>query len=126
MPERDRIANTLFVTKDLQSKEGQAVLRDIYSLCIDDNQVAYRPDELPVDGICPSSNCSTVMTKCVRSTYTIAANASCETPKVNNLPRTPADFGTESSHLQSTAMRVADGVVVKMTGAITANGILRI
>jgi hypothetical protein len=41
MPERDRIANTLFVTKDLQSKEGQAVLRDVYGLCNDDNQVAY-------------------------------------------------------------------------------------
>jgi hypothetical protein len=63
IPERNRIGNTLFVTKDLQSKEAQAVLQDIYSLCIDDNQVAYRPDELPVDGICPSSNCSTVMTK---------------------------------------------------------------
>ena len=61
MPERDRIANTLFVTKDLQSKEGQAVLRDIYSLCNDDNQVAYRPDEQPVDGVCPCNNCSTVM-----------------------------------------------------------------
>lgn len=63
MPERDHIANTLFVTKDLYIKEGQAVLRDIYSSYIDDNQVAYRPDELPIDGICPSSNCSTVMTK---------------------------------------------------------------
>ena len=41
MPERNCIANKLFVTKDLQSKEGQAVLQDIYSLCINDNQVAY-------------------------------------------------------------------------------------
>lgn len=63
MPERDRIANTLFVTKDLQSKEGQAVLQDVYSLCNDDNQVAYRPNEQPVDGVCPCSNCSTVITE---------------------------------------------------------------
>ncbi|KFX86389.1 hypothetical protein O988_09608 [Pseudogymnoascus sp. VKM F-3808] len=40
----------LFVTKGLQSKEGQTVLQDVYSLCNDDNQVAYRPDEQPVDG----------------------------------------------------------------------------
>ncbi|KFY67373.1 hypothetical protein V496_01564, partial [Pseudogymnoascus sp. VKM F-4515 (FW-2607)] len=50
MPERNRIANALLVTKDLQSKEGQAVLQDLCSLCIDDNRVAYRPDERPVDG----------------------------------------------------------------------------
>ncbi|KFZ00912.1 hypothetical protein V500_00933 [Pseudogymnoascus sp. VKM F-4518 (FW-2643)] len=126
MPERDRIANTLFVTKGPQSKEGRAVLRDVYSLCNNDDQVAYRPDEQPVNGVCPCNNCSTVMTECVRSTYTIAANASCEIPEVNNLARTPASFGTESSHLQSTIMHVANGVVVKKTGATIANGILKI
>lgn len=35
--ERNCIANTLFVTKGLQSKEGQAVLQDVYSLYNDDN-----------------------------------------------------------------------------------------
>lgn len=61
MPERNRIANALLVTKDLQSKEGQAVLQDLCSLCIDDNRVAYRPDERPVDGVCPCNNCPTVI-----------------------------------------------------------------
>ena len=61
MPERDRIANTLFVTKGLQSKAGQAVLQDVYSLCNDDNRVAYRPNERPVDGACPSNNCLKVI-----------------------------------------------------------------
>lgn len=61
MPERNRIADALLVTKDLQSKEGQAVLRDVYSLCNDDNRVAYRPDERPVDGVCPCNNCLTVI-----------------------------------------------------------------
>ncbi|KFY08696.1 hypothetical protein V492_05999 [Pseudogymnoascus sp. VKM F-4246] len=51
MPERNRIANALLVTKDLQSEEGQAVLQDLCSLCIDDNRVAYRPDKRPVDGV---------------------------------------------------------------------------
>jgi hypothetical protein len=50
----------------------------------------------------------------------------CEIPKVNNLARTPASFGTESSHLLSTVMHVANGVVVKVTGATIANGILKI
>ncbi|KFZ01777.1 hypothetical protein V500_00623 [Pseudogymnoascus sp. VKM F-4518 (FW-2643)] len=53
MPERNRIATALLFTEDLQSKEGQAVLRDVYSLCIDDNRGAYRPDERPVNGACP-------------------------------------------------------------------------
>ena len=63
MPERNCIANTLFVTKGLQSKEGQAVLQDVYSLCNDNNQVAYQLDEQPVNRVCPCSNCSTVITE---------------------------------------------------------------
>ena len=38
MPERNRIANALLVAKDLQSNEGQAVLRDLYSLCNDETE----------------------------------------------------------------------------------------
>jgi hypothetical protein len=55
-----------------------------------------------------------------------AANASYEILKANNLARTPAGFGTESSHLLSTVMHVANGVVVKMTGTTIANGIWKI
>jgi hypothetical protein len=61
MLERNRITNALLVTKDLQSKEGQAVLRDVYSLCNDDNRVAYRLDERPVDRVCPCNSCLTVI-----------------------------------------------------------------
>jgi hypothetical protein len=60
------------------------------------------------------------------ATNILAASASYEIPKVNNLSRTPAGFGTESSHLLSTVMHVANGVVVKMTGITIANGILKI
>ncbi|KFY90478.1 hypothetical protein V500_05162, partial [Pseudogymnoascus sp. VKM F-4518 (FW-2643)] len=64
--------------------------------------------------------------QCARSTYTVAANASYKIPKVNNLACTPAGFRTESSHLLSTIMHVANRVVVKMTRATIANGILKI
>jgi hypothetical protein len=63
IPERNRMANSILVAKDLRSEEGQAALRDIYSLCIDDNRVAYRPDERPMNGVCPCNGCSTVMTE---------------------------------------------------------------
>jgi hypothetical protein len=49
MPERDRIAEMIPVAEDLKREEGQASLRDISSLCIDDNRVAYRPIEHPVN-----------------------------------------------------------------------------
>jgi len=61
MPARDRIANAMLLTQELRSEEGQATLRDIYSLCIDDNRVAYRPDERPIDGVCPCKGCLKVM-----------------------------------------------------------------
>jgi len=61
MPARDRIANAMLLTQELRSEEGQATLRDIYSLCIDDNRVAYRPDERPIDGVCPCKGCLKIM-----------------------------------------------------------------
>ncbi|KFY77759.1 hypothetical protein V499_02929 [Pseudogymnoascus sp. VKM F-103] len=96
MLERDRIANTLFVAKGLQSKAGQAVLQDVYSLCSNDNQVAYRPNEWPVNGACPSNNYPKV---------------------IADLAPTPASFGTKSSHLQSTAMHVANGATAHFQDA---------
>ena len=53
MPARDRIANAILAETD----QCQAALQDIYSLCIDDNRVAYRPNEHPVGGICPREGC---------------------------------------------------------------------
>lgn len=63
MPARDRLANLSSVTADLDSAEGLAALKDIVSLCIDDPQVAYRPEEYPIDGRCPYNSCSVVVVK---------------------------------------------------------------
>lgn len=63
MPARDRIANVILHNYDLRSDKGRAALRDIYSLCVDDNQVAYRPNERPIDGVCPREGCLTAINK---------------------------------------------------------------
>ncbi|OBT76035.1 hypothetical protein VF21_03576, partial [Pseudogymnoascus sp. 05NY08] len=57
MPARDRIANAILAETD----QCQAALQDIYSLCIDDNRVAYRPNEHPVGGMCPREGCVKAM-----------------------------------------------------------------
>jgi hypothetical protein len=57
MPARDRIANAILAETD----QCQAVLQDIYSLCVDDSRVAYRPNEHPVGGMCPCEGCFTAM-----------------------------------------------------------------
>jgi hypothetical protein len=57
MPARDRIANAILAEPD----QSQAALQDIYSLCIDDNWVAYRPNEHPVGGMCPRDGCFTAI-----------------------------------------------------------------
>ncbi|RDL31538.1 Uncharacterized protein BP5553_09747 [Venustampulla echinocandica] len=61
MPARDRVANVILLTPDLRSDKYRAAQRDIYSLCIDDSRVAYRPNEHPIDGACPREGCSTAM-----------------------------------------------------------------
>lgn len=57
MPARDRIANAILAETD----QSQAALQDIYSLCVDDNREAYRPNEHPVGGMCPREGCFTAM-----------------------------------------------------------------
>lgn len=37
------------------------VLQDFISLCTDNSQVAYRPDEYPINGRCPFANCTMKM-----------------------------------------------------------------
>lgn len=69
LPTRDRLATALFKSKDMQSQEGQKVLQDLVSLCCDDSQVAYRPGEYPIDGICPCKGCLVKITRYVSCTF---------------------------------------------------------
>jgi hypothetical protein len=42
MPERDRLAFSLFVVTPIRNKKGRATLRDIIKLCRQDTEVAFR------------------------------------------------------------------------------------
>ncbi|KFY46613.1 hypothetical protein V494_00397 [Pseudogymnoascus sp. VKM F-4513 (FW-928)] len=100
MPARDRIENAILAETD----ECQAALQDIYSLCVDDGRVAYRPNEHPVGGMCPCEGCYTAM---------------------NDLVHTLAGFATGNCHSRNIATHAASGVVAKMTGTAIANIILK-
>ena len=43
MPERDRLASSLFTVASIRSDEGRAVLHDMIELCRQDTEVAFRP-----------------------------------------------------------------------------------
>ncbi|KFY94270.1 hypothetical protein V500_03351 [Pseudogymnoascus sp. VKM F-4518 (FW-2643)] len=100
MPARDRIAKAILAETD----ECQAALQDIYSLCVDDGRVAYRPNEHPVGGMCPGEGCYTDM---------------------NNLIHTLAGFATANCHSQNIATHAASGVVLKMSGIAIVHLILK-
>ncbi|KFZ13483.1 hypothetical protein V501_03684 [Pseudogymnoascus sp. VKM F-4519 (FW-2642)] len=100
MPARDRIAKAILAETD----ECQAALQDIYSLCVDDGRVAYRPNEHPVSGMCPSEGCYTDM---------------------NNLVHTLAGFATANCHSRNIATHAASGVVAKMSGIAIVHLILK-
>ncbi|KAI1293100.1 hypothetical protein F5Y03DRAFT_402698 [Xylaria venustula] len=53
MPERDRLARTLFLPVPLRSPEGRSALRDLVALYQDDGWVAYQPVLRPISGCCP-------------------------------------------------------------------------
>lgn len=58
MPERDRLARTLFQPVPLRSPEGRSALRDLIALYKDDCRVAYQPVLRPISGYCPVSSCA--------------------------------------------------------------------
>lgn len=64
MPERERLRNHLFTKASLHSETGRQCLRDMVSICVSKNKVAYYPSEEPVDGKCPV--CSLEMARFVR------------------------------------------------------------
>ncbi|KAH7317422.1 hypothetical protein BKA65DRAFT_600074 [Rhexocercosporidium sp. MPI-PUGE-AT-0058] len=58
MPERDRLARTLFLPVPLRSPEGRSALRDLITLYKDDCRVAYQLVPRPISGCCPVSSCA--------------------------------------------------------------------
>jgi hypothetical protein len=52
MPERDRLASSLFTVASIRSEEGRAVLRDMIALYQQETKVAVRPGLEPEKCLC--------------------------------------------------------------------------
>lgn len=57
MPERGRLAEMMATDRPLKQEEMRQAMQDLYSLCIRDFTVLYRPGEEPIDGACPVKCC---------------------------------------------------------------------
>lgn len=53
MPERARLREKLFTKVSLHSETGRQCLRDMVTICISKDKVAYYPGQEPIDGNCP-------------------------------------------------------------------------
>ncbi|KAH8431348.1 uncharacterized protein LDX57_009006 [Aspergillus melleus] len=58
MPELGRLAAIMSTNKPLSFHEKASVVRDLYTQCLRDFSVVYRPGEEPVKGRCPVTSCN--------------------------------------------------------------------
>lgn len=58
MPELGRLAAIMSSNVPLSFDEKAVVVRDLYTQCLRDFDVVYRPGEEPVEGLCPVASCS--------------------------------------------------------------------
>ena len=65
IPERDRLATSLFLPITLRSAEGRAAVQDLVALCAQDRQVAYHPSLRPHTDRCPLPTCATELGRSV-------------------------------------------------------------
>jgi hypothetical protein len=63
VPERDRLAKTLFLAVPLRSQEGISALRDLIALRTNDCTVAYQEGLRPLSGRCPVPTCGEELKK---------------------------------------------------------------
>ena len=63
MPELGRLAATMSSEEPLTFEEKLIVTDDLYTQCIRDFEVIYRPGEEPVNGRCPASACDEIIEK---------------------------------------------------------------
>ena len=65
LPERHRLADSLFEAKTLRSASGQEVMEELLALCHRSSSMLFRPGEEPVDGRCPFNDCGKLITEFV-------------------------------------------------------------
>ncbi len=58
MPERGRLAKTTISDRIVSEKERKDAIKDLCFLASQDCTTVYRPEEEPVQGICPVESCS--------------------------------------------------------------------
>ena len=63
LPERNRLADSLFEPTKLRSIAGQQILCDLLSLCSKGKSTLFRPGEEPVDGKCPFNECGLLISR---------------------------------------------------------------
>ncbi|KAK3935061.1 hypothetical protein QBC46DRAFT_424220 [Diplogelasinospora grovesii] len=61
MPERNRLAHTLFLGVPLRSPEGTSAIRDLIALRTNDCRAAYQEVLRPINGCCPTASCGQEM-----------------------------------------------------------------
>ena len=61
MPERDFLADALFIPTPLRSRKGIEIIKNLISLYRKDCQNAYHPNMRPNDNRCPVQECRTLM-----------------------------------------------------------------
>lgn len=64
-PPRDRLASSLFLYTPLRSAQGRSALQDMITLCLENPQVAYRPNLRPLNGRCSVLQCAQEMDRFV-------------------------------------------------------------
>ena len=58
MPTQDQLASSLFVKASIHTTHAVGVLKDLVSLCMSAEPVAYQKNEEPINGHCPLCNIS--------------------------------------------------------------------
>lgn len=57
MPERGRLARTMISNEVVSADERKQAVKDLHSLVSQDCTVIYRPQERPIDDVCPREGC---------------------------------------------------------------------
>jgi hypothetical protein len=65
MPERKRLASSLFLPVTLRSPEGRCALSDLISLCVQDSRVVYQTSLQPKMGNCMVEECGLYMNRLI-------------------------------------------------------------
>ena len=76
MPQRDRLADSLFKSSFIRDESGQQIQRDLLHLASTKSQPLYWPGEEPIDGKCPFNDCNLAIDRYLRLVAVTQSNHS--------------------------------------------------